>query len=95
MIDERRFLENVHAFGINSCWEWAGHHDNNGYGLAYVGGRKVDACRMSALVHGLIDSIDAEVHVLNNCGNRKCVNPRHLEISDCIERIKPDYQISS
>ncbi len=63
------------------CWEWLAYINKTGYGWMNIGGKKSKpAHRVSALIHGLIKSIDDVAHVLHKCDNTKCCNPHHLFI---------------
>lgn len=83
--DERRSKEKDALFWVNverpktkaGCWEWDGTIKDNGYGQ-YIQDNKYWYAHVYAyqLCNGPLDE-DKQVH--HKCGNRKCVNPRHLE----------------
>lgn len=74
-----RFWAKVAAGDANACWDWQAATNAYGYGWFGVGPNKVTtAHRVSAMLHGLIDSLDSPLHVLHRCDNRKCCNPAHL-----------------
>jgi len=61
----------------NSCWEWLGRLDRDGYGQFDTGGKPVKAHRwIYEFYYGSIDKRTID-HL---CRNRKCVNPFHLEL---------------
>jgi hypothetical protein len=66
------------------CLEWLGYKSDRGYGLMKVGGKHVKAHRVAyELFMGEIPE-GKEVHHV--CGNKACVNPKHMELVD-----KPDH----
>lgn len=74
------FVERFHKrYTVNSethCWEWIGMF-RNGAGLFPLIGKNVPATVFSYEV--FVESISEGCEVIQSCGNRKCVNPAHLE----------------
>jgi len=74
-----RFWKKVNVSDSTQCWEWKAYTLKSGYGWMYVGDRKSNfSHRVSALLNGLIDTLDSKLHVLHRCDNPKCCNPSHL-----------------
>lgn len=71
-----RFLDKIEL--TDSCWEWKGHKDRNGYGMFYFSGVKVTAHRFSYEIHN--ECIPRGMEIDHLCMNTSCVNPSHLEV---------------
>src|SRR3954451_2861694 len=59
------------------CWTFAGATSADGYGRFSLSGKNRLAHRVAyELVHGVVP---ANLTIDHLCGNRKCINPAHLE----------------
>jgi hypothetical protein len=59
------------------CWLWTGAVKDNGYGLLSRDGTFIHAHRYA--YEAFRGPIPDGLHIDHLCGNRKCVNPDHLE----------------
>ena len=74
-----RFCAKVETGDKIACWNWVACTNQSGYGWFNVSCNKpTTAHRVSAMLHGLIDSLKSPLHVLHKCDNPKCCNPSHL-----------------
>lgn len=75
---EERFWRFVSKGSEDSCWEWIGTHDGNGYGhiMRETGKSPAKAHRVSYEMHK--GPIPKGLVVRHECDNPKCVNPKHL-----------------
>ena len=63
----------------NDCWEWLGSvNKNTGYGKKQFNGVSVLAHRW--VYESLLGSIPKDHVIDHTCSNRRCVNPKHLEV---------------
>jgi hypothetical protein len=78
---KERLLNKIVAGG-NCCWIWTGGLYPNGYGqMKCAKGKVTSAHRVSYLLFK--GSIPEDLQIDHLCRNRRCVNPKHLEVVDC------------
>ena len=84
--DATRFRSKFHRTrSTRDCWIWQAGLDADGYGVFSVGGRSRRAHRVSYhLAHGEPPA----GRVLHACGERRCVNPRHLRVGSASENVE-------
>ena len=73
--DEERFWSKVRK--TDTCWEWIGGLDRDGYGLIGIGPKQWRAHRFSMSITKGLDS--TKPVVMHLCDNPLCVNPEHLK----------------
>lgn len=67
----------------DECWDWPGYIAWNGYGIANVGDGTKKGRRVFAHVHAyelLVGRRPKGMQLDHLCRNRRCMNPRHLEV---------------
>lgn len=74
--DLQRFIDAIDR--TDGCWFWAGTLNELGYGLFYLEGHHHLARRVAFELW--CGSLDEGLRVHASCGERRCVNPEHLEL---------------
>ncbi len=71
------FLTEHVGYADDGCLIWPFSCDRHGYGHIGIGGKVHRTHRvMCEMAHGAAPSPDH--HAAHSCGNRRCVNPKHL-----------------
>ena len=73
--ERNRFFSKIDK--TNSCWNWIGSIQNDGYSAFWLHGKSISAHRLSYEL--FIGKIPNDMVIDHLCRNRKCVNPKHLE----------------
>jgi hypothetical protein len=78
LIDAERFASYIDKSGGNdSCWNWTGAKDGQGYGRFHVGISRNSSKLSHRLAYGLSTG-DSPEAVCHKCDNPSCCNPSHL-----------------
>jgi hypothetical protein len=84
---QKRFWSYVDK--TDECWNWNSAIDTYGYGvfqLSYPKRQTVKAHRVSYEL--MVSSIPDDLTIDHLCRNKKCVNPKHLEVVTASENAR-------
>ena len=82
-----RILRNVDTSGgPDACWEWQRYRTPLGYGLTSVQKKTVSVHR-TVYAHLTGEELTRDVHLLHQCDNPPCCNPRHLKPGDHLQNM--------
>lgn len=73
----RRFWAKVELNHETGCWKWRGAVNSRGYGQFALDTVSKSAHRVSYQLH--VGAIPEDLQLDHLCGNKRCVNPLHLE----------------
>lgn len=74
-----RIWSNVVLPKGEGCWKWRGPKSSSGYGKVRFNGNFIAAHRVAYEL--LVGGIPKGACVKHKCGNRTCMNPKHLYIT--------------
>ena len=78
--NRQKLLMNVRENSDTGCWEWQGQVSHAGYGRILLkdehGNKMHSAHRASYEI--FVGPISKDGIIVQTCGNRMCVNPKHL-----------------
>ena len=83
---EDRFFQYVSKKDEDSCWEWLGTKNEDGYGAFLYNGKMIGSHRVSWLLFN--KEIEKDKIVLHTCNNPSCVNPNHLRLGTQKENVQ-------
>lgn len=80
---QKQLFEMTVQLNDSGCWAWQGQVSNSGYGRIKVSDSNNETKMVSAQTASYLQFV-AKVPdgylVKQNCGNRLCINPQHLEL---------------
>lgn len=75
---ERQRIRDHSHLSDGECWIWTRGLNKAGYGLCSFGGMTRKAHVAAYLSFNNLNEISNRYHIAHECGQRKCVNPKHL-----------------
>lgn len=84
-----RFWDKIQIDDLTGCWNWIAAIDRDGYGVFRETTNKHDSCGRAhkfAYQH-YVGVVPANKQLDHICRNRRCANPKHLEIVTLIQNV--------
>lgn len=75
----------------NDCWVLPNTDVKTYYTVKWFN-RVIAAHRLSAYLSGKLDSLESKQFVLHTCDNKRCCNPKHLEVGGYSKNITDAYR---
>jgi DNA-binding XRE family transcriptional regulator len=92
LLEERRFWKQVDiSKGANVCWPWMGCGNGDGYGVARLNKKTIQAHRAAYMLSHNEVLGNKMIVVRHRCDNKLCCNPNHLELGTHADNIQ-DWQ---
>lgn len=80
---QKRLFESTQLIDDSGCWIWQGQISNSGYGRTNIrvheGSVKMVSAQTASYLAFISDIPEGNL-VKQRCGNRLCINPKHLEL---------------
>ena len=82
-IKQKRLFEMTRLLDDSGCWIWQGQVSNSGYGRTKIIVSENELKTVSAHTasyESFISKVPEDCLVVQECGNRLCINPQHLAL---------------
>ena len=88
--EKERFWSRVDIRTENECWNWQKNTNQSGFGKIRIKGKDLTTHRIAYEFEN--EELNKHERIEHTCGNRKCCNAKHIELTEHSIRRRVEQQ---